>query len=71
MFEEVLTKTISTWEDFRLNSLDKLNNGCTSREDWNASVDMIEGAIDGLRKKRDRVKRKRDEVIHLRDGVSI
>jgi hypothetical protein len=67
LFEETLTKTIATWEEFKKDSLLKVNDG--NIEHWEAQVQMIDNAIRSLNDKLRRVQKKREEVVSLRDGV--
>lgn len=67
LFEETLTKTIETWEDFKKDSLLKVNDG--NVEHWESQVQMIDKAIRSLERKLRRVQKKREEVVSLRDGV--
>jgi hypothetical protein len=67
LFEETLTKTITTWDDFKKDSLLKVNDG--NIEHWESQVQMIDNAIRSLREKLQRVQKKREEVVSLRDGV--
>jgi hypothetical protein len=67
LFEETLTKTITTWEDFKNDSLDKLNNGRI--EHWDEQVQVIDKSIGSLRDKLKRVQESRREITGLRDGL--
>jgi hypothetical protein len=72
LFEEYLTKTIRTWEEFKANSLDKISDNRTqeAKKIRDEQVHNIDVAVAGLRNKLQRVVKKREEVISLREGVS-
>jgi len=69
LFEEKLAKTITTWDDFKKDSLLKINDGNVDKEHWEEQVQLIDKAIRSLHDKLQRVQKKREEVVSLRDGV--
>jgi len=68
LFEEKLEATVDAWEQFKHNSLDKVNDG-RNPEDFARSVELIELAIDRLREKIERVRKKSMQILRLRDGL--
>ncbi|KAK2758324.1 hypothetical protein FQN54_004172 [Arachnomyces sp. PD_36] len=69
LFERGLRDTITTWENFKKESLPKVRDGRISPEDWNAAVESIDQAIDKLRLKIARVQRGIQDVKDLREGL--
>ena len=68
LFEETLSNTISTWQKFKKESLDKVDDGqMPEAED---TIRVIDKAIERLSDQLHRVQMKRQEVIDLREGVS-
>ena len=68
LFEEKLEATVNAWEQFKCNSLDKVNDG-RNTDDYERSIELIEAAIDRLREKIERVQKKSRQILRLRDGL--
>jgi hypothetical protein len=68
LFEETLETTVNAWEQFKRQSLAKVNDG-RNPEDYSKSVELIELAIARLQEKIERIRKKSEQVIRLRDGL--
>ena len=68
LFEETLETTVDAWEQFKRQSLDKVNDN-RNPEDYSKSVELIELAIARLRDKIGRIRKKSEQVLRLRDGL--
>ncbi|KAH6679338.1 hypothetical protein B0J14DRAFT_295896 [Halenospora varia] len=69
LFERTLQQTVTTWDNFKQDSLPRIRDGRISREDWEAGVVSIDRAIDTLKLKIARVQRGIQDVKDLRESL--